>query len=67
MDRMPCHITDGPDFDEYEEGVPGIDDLDEDEIMQREVDDLNDALRDIAKGLDTTPWGDLMMLREQAE
>ena len=55
--RMPCSITDG---EQFEDGVPGIDDLDEDaaydEMRQHEVDDLNHALEDIAGGLSKEPW-----------
>ena len=51
--RMPCSITDGQQFDEFEEGMPGEDDLDPDarydELRQQEVDDLNDTLADIAR------------------
>lgn len=57
LHKMPDSITDGQQFDEWEEGVPGIDDLDDDaryeDYRQREIDDaaeqLNETLRDIAR------------------
>ena len=51
-ERMPDHITDGPDF----EDADPVPDVDEDEayerLRQHQIDDLNDTIADIGGGLD---------------
>ncbi len=47
MNKMPCHITDLPDPEDYPEP---IDTYDFD--RQREIDELNEVLRDIGQSQD---------------
>ena len=57
MPKMPCHISDGPDF---EDPIPGLDDIDEDAayefVKQQKIDDAEDLIQTLADIARTQVW-----------